>query len=51
MALVGVTLVAIALLYLLTTLALTLAGRVRHPVVISAMLATLLVAGVALLFD
>jgi hypothetical protein len=45
----GVTLVALAILFTLTTLALGIAGRVAHPYRVVTTLAALLVLGMALL--
>jgi hypothetical protein len=49
MFLLGVTLTALAILYLLTTLALGVTGHVRHPALIAAALTVVLVMGLVLL--
>jgi hypothetical protein len=51
MYLLGASLTALAILYLLTTLVLTIAGRVRHPVPIVASLAAVLLVGVILMAE
>jgi hypothetical protein len=51
MVLFGVILVALAVLFLLTTMALTASGQVRHPARAVLGLVALLVVGLALLFE
>jgi cytochrome bd-type quinol oxidase subunit 2 len=48
---IGVVMTAVSILFLLTVLAMTSSGRLRHPYRATAALAALLVAGVALLRD
>ena len=51
MVVIGVALVALAILFLLTTLALTIARRATHPLLVTAALAVVLVVGVVLLAE
>jgi hypothetical protein len=51
MVLSGTILVALAVLFLLTTMALAASGQLRHPARVLAGLVALLVAGLALLFE
>jgi cytochrome bd-type quinol oxidase subunit 2 len=49
--LVAVILLALAVLYLLTTLALSASGQLRHPIRVAGALTALLVLGLVLLAD
>jgi hypothetical protein len=51
MFLLGVTLTSLAILFLLTTLALSISGQLRHPLRPAAALALLLVVGLVLLSE
>ena len=51
MFLLAVTVVALAVLFLLTTFALTAAGRTRHPFRLAAALAAVLALGLVLLLE
>ena len=51
MVLLGVAFVALAILFSLTTMALSASGRLRHPLGVTVALTALLVLGVALLLD
>lgn len=49
--LLGVILTSLAILFLLTTLALTASGQVAHPIRVNALLVAVLALGLALLAD
>jgi cytochrome bd-type quinol oxidase subunit 2 len=49
--LLGVILTALAILFLLTTLALSTSGQLRHPVRVGAALSLVLILGLVLLSD
>ncbi len=51
MFLLGVALTPLAILYLLTTLALGITGHIRHPVLAAVALTVVLVVGVVLMAD
>ena len=51
MFLLGVTLTVLAILYLLTTLALGVSGHLRHPVLAAVALTAVLVVGAVLMAD